>query len=112
MGHLFGEAAADGEAAARQEILGLFHQPGVVVEPDLAGARARAALDLIEQAGAGAVLVITVRAGAQQKRALERVHGAEDRAGAGEGAKIVARDRARAAVLDQPRRLARRAIRM
>ena len=66
---------------------------------------AGAALDLVEQAGAGAVVVIAVRAGAQQKGALERVHGAEHRAGAGERPEIIAGNRARAAMLDEPRRV-------
>ena len=46
----------------------------------------------------------TVRTGAQKERPLQRVERAEHRAGAGEGPEIVARDGARPAVLDQPRR--------
>ena len=100
---------ADRAAAAGQEVLRLLDQPGVVVERDLAGAGTGAALDLVEQAGPGAVLVIAVGAGAQEEGALERVHGAEHRAGAGERPVIVAGNRARAPVLDEPRRRVSRA---
>ncbi len=103
LAHLVRESLADRAAAAGKEVAGLADQFGIVVERDLAGARAGAALDLIEQAGPGAVLVEAVRAGAQQERALQRVEGAEDRPGAGEGTEIVARRVARAAMLDQPR---------
>ena len=79
-------------------------QLGVVVERNLAGARRRAALDLVEQAWPGAIGVKAVRAGAQEKRPLQRVEGAKHRAGAGERAEIVAGQTARAAMLDEPRR--------
>ena len=102
--HLLGEPVADRPAAARQEVARLRRRAGVVVERDLAGAGPRAALDLVEKAGPGAVLVIAVGAGAQKKGALQRVHRAEHRAGAGEGAEIVALERAGAAVLDESRR--------
>ena len=94
----------DRAAAAGEEIARFLDQLGVVVERNLAGARRRTALDLVEQAGPGPVGVKTVRAGAQEKRPLQRVQGAEHRAGAGEGPEIVAGDRARPTVLDQPRR--------
>ena len=104
LGHLLGEPLADGAAAPGQEVARLGDEPGIVVERDLAGAGARAALDLVEQAGPRAVLVIAVGAGAQQERALQRVEGAEHGARAGEGAEIVAGRVARAAVLDEPGR--------
>jgi hypothetical protein len=69
------------------------------------GAGAGAALDLIEQAGPRPVLEIAVVAGAQQEGALEGVDGAVHRPDAGEGAVVVAPALARAAMLDELRRL-------
>ncbi len=97
------KAVLDRAAAAGEEIARLLDQLRIFVERNLAGARRRAALDLVEQAGTGSIGVETVRAGAQKERPLQRVQGAEHRAGAGEGPEIVAGDRARAAMLDQPR---------
>ena len=99
-----GEAALDRAALAGEEIARLPDQLGIFAERNLARTGARAALDLVEQAGPGAVGVETVRAGAQEKRPLQRVQGAEHRAGAGERPEIVAGEIARAAMLDQPRR--------
>ena len=98
------KAALDRAAAAGQEIARFRHQLRIVVERDFAGAGRRAALDLVEQARPGSIGVKTVRAGAQEKRPLQRVQGAKHRAGAGERAEIVAGQAARAAMLDQPRR--------
>ena len=98
------KAVLDRAAAAGKEIARFRHQVRVVVERDLAGARRRAALDLVEQARPGSIGVKTVRAGAQEKRALQRVEGAKHRAGARERAEIVAGQAARAAMLDEPRR--------
>ncbi len=102
--HLLGEPRADRPAPAGQEIARLRDESGIVVEPDLAGAGARASLDLVEEAGPGAVRVEAVRAGAQEERPLQRVHRTEDRAGAGEGPEIVAREGAGPPVLDKSRR--------
>jgi len=103
--HLGGEPVADRPAAARQEIARLRDEPLVVGNRNLAGAGRRAALDLVEQAGARPILVIAVRTGAQQERALQRVEGAVDGAGACERAEIVALAGARAAMLEQLRRV-------
>ena len=101
--HLVREPLTDRAAAAGKKLARLPDQLVIVVERDLAGAGPRAALDLVEKARPGAVGEIAVGAGAQQKGALQRVHGAEDRPGAGERTEIVALDAARAAVLDEPR---------
>ena len=82
----------------------LARELGIAVEVDLAGAGRRAALDLIEQARPRARLEETVRAGAQEKGALQRIDGAVDRAGGGERSVIAAGPRARAAVLQNLRR--------
>ncbi len=100
-----GEAVADRAAAPGQEIARLADELGIVGNRDLAGAGRRAALDLIEQAGARAVLVIAVRTGAQQEGALQRVERAMNGAGAGEGAEIIALAGPRAAMLEELRRL-------
>src|SRR5687767_14457259 len=75
---------------AGKERLRLADQLAVVVEADLARARRRAALDLVEEARPRAALVDGVRAGADQERLLQRIHGAADRAGGGERAEIAA----------------------
>ena len=87
-------------ALAGQEIAGFVDQLGIVLGADLAGARARAALDLVEQARPRAAFEHRVRAGAQQERALQRVDGAADRAGRSERSVIFALARARAAMLE------------
>ena len=58
-------------AAAGEEGLGLLEQERVVGRRDAADARRRAALDLILQAGPGAVLEDAVGAGAQRERAQQ-----------------------------------------
>ena len=98
-----GEAALDRAAAAGEEIARLLDQLGIFVERNLSRARRRAALDLVEQARPGSIGVKTVRAGAQEKRPLQRVEGAKHRARARERTEIVADEIARAAMLDQPR---------
>ncbi len=110
--HCVAKAVLDRAAAAGKEIARFLDQLGVVVERNLAGARRRAALDLVEQARPGSIGVKTVRAGAQEKRPLQRVEGAKHRAGARERAEIVAGETARAAMLDQPRRRMSVQIRM
>ncbi len=101
--HGVAKAVLDRPAAAGEEIARLLDQLGIVVERNLASARRGAALDLVEQARPGSMGEETVRAGAQEKRPLQRVQGAENGASAGERAEIVAGDIARAAMLDQPR---------
>src|SRR3984885_7654583 len=68
--HRMAKAALDRAAAAGKEIARFSHQVRIVVEPDFPGARRRAPLDLVEQAWPGAIGVKTIRAGAQEKRAL------------------------------------------
>src|SRR5690606_15475890 len=65
----------------------------------LAGARSRAALDLIEQTRPSAVLEKGIRAASEQECALKRVNRAPDRLSRGKGDEIVALTRARPAVL-------------
>ena len=91
-------------AAAGEEFVGLAHQFAIAGEIDLLRARRRAALDLIEQARPRARLEKQIRARAQQEGALQRVDGAVDRAGRGERPVIMARPRARAAMLEDLRR--------
>ena len=69
---------------------------------------ARAALDLIEQAGPRTIIVVAVGTGAEQKGPLQRIQRAVDRPDAGEGAEIVALAVAGAAMLGDLRRLGRR----
>ncbi len=93
--HLVALAGEEGER--------LVDQRAVILGRDLAGARRRAALDLEQQAGPHPRLVIGVGAGAQQKRALQRVDGAADRAGRRERAEIIAFAVPRAAMLQDLR---------
>ncbi len=88
--HLAGELLLHQMAAAGQEVVGLAHQLGIAGEVDLAGAGARAAADLIEQAGPGAAFEKTVGAGADQEGALQRRDGAVDGAGGCERTEIAA----------------------
>ncbi len=85
--HFPGQTVADGAAASRQEIARLADEAGVIADRDFAGAGRRASLDLMQQAGARAILVIAVGTGAQQECALQRVERAVHGAGAGEGPK-------------------------
>src|SRR5690606_3864014 len=93
-----------GAALARQEVVGFAHQLGIFRELDLARAGAGAALDLIEQARPRAALEETIRARAQQERALQRRDGAVDRPDRRERTVILTRPAARAAVLEDLRR--------
>gem|GEM_PF-2410571 len=88
--HLLGQAADDGARLAAQELFGLGDQFAVVLKANQAGARGRAALDLVQHAGAGAGLIDAVGAGPQQEGLLQGVQRAVDRPGRGEGAEIVA----------------------
>ena len=91
-------------ALAAQEAHGLPDQRVVLVEADLAGARRRAALDLMQQARPRAALEHGVRARPQQERPLQHVDGAVDRAGRGERPEVFALAVARAAMLEDLRR--------
>src|SRR5690606_36929703 len=62
-------------ALAAQEADGLVDELAVIIERDLAGARGRTALDLMQQARARAAFVDAIGAGAQQERALQHVDG-------------------------------------
>jgi hypothetical protein len=99
--HLAHQPVLDRVRLAREERLRLGGQRRVLVEGDLPGAGAGAALDLVEQAGPSAVLVIAVGAGAQQEGALERVHRAVHRPDAREGAVIIPPAVPRAPVLHE-----------
>src|SRR5690606_16426397 len=83
----------------REEGARLLHQRGVGLKRYFAGAGRGAALDLEEQARAGAALIEGIGAGAQEERPLQRVDRARDRASRGERAEIGALARARAAML-------------
>jgi hypothetical protein len=102
--HLAGELLAHRVAAPGQERLGLPHQGGIVGRRDLTCAGRRAALDLVQQAGARAAVEHRVRAGADEERALERGDRTVHRLGRCKRPVIVARTIARAAVLHDLRR--------
>ena len=84
---------------AAEEVLRLPDKLGVVRLADTVDARGRAALDLIEQTRAIAPRHVAIVAAAQQEQLLQRVDRGVDRAGAGEGAVVIALGPARAAVL-------------
>ncbi len=97
--HLLRQAADDGARLAAQELFRLRDQIAVVLQRDQAGAGRRAALDLVQHAGAGAGLIDAVRTGPQQEGLLQRVQRVVDGPGRGEGAEIVAGNRMGAAML-------------
>ena len=68
-------------ALAAQEAHGLVDEAAVVLERDLSRAGRRAALDLVQQAGARAAFVDAVGARAEKERALQHVDRAVDGAG-------------------------------
>ncbi len=103
--HFLGDARLHGVRFARQEPARLFGEVRVFVEGNFLRAGARTALDLEQQAGPRAVFVIAVVARAQQKRPLQRVDGAVHRPHARERAVIIPFALARAAMLDELRRL-------
>ena len=95
--------AADRRAAPGQEAGGLLDQTGIILQRNLPGTGRRTAFDLKQQARPGAAFEHRVGAGAEQECAFQRVDGAADRAGGGEGAEVAALARAGAAVLGEPR---------
>ena len=101
--HLGAHPVLHGVRLAGQEGAGRIRHGGVILRGDLARAGTGAALDLEEQAGPGAVLVVAVGAGAQQEGALQGVHRPVHRPDAREGAVIVALPPPRPPVLDDLR---------
>jgi hypothetical protein len=101
--HLGPHPVLHGVRLAGEERPGRIRHGGIILLGDLARAGAGAALDLIEQAGPGAVLVITVGAGAQQEGALQGVDRPVDRPDAGERPVIIALPAPCAAMLDDLR---------
>src|SRR5918993_1878384 len=89
-GHLLRQSRLHAGRLAGQEVLRVLDQLIIVGFADPPHARRRAALDLVEQAGPRPVLEIAVRAASQQEQLLQRVEGPGDRAGAREGAEILA----------------------
>ena len=89
-GHLGGQRFLHRRGFARQELLGILDRACVIGGGDVIDARARAALDLIQQTGPGAVLECRLRTGAQQEHLLQLIQGPVDRARAGKGAIIAA----------------------
>ena len=77
-------------ALAVEEALGFVDEEPIVVEPDLAGARRRAAFDLIEQAGARAALIDAIGTGSEQERPLQHIDGTTDGARRREGTEVCA----------------------
>src|SRR4029079_18610454 len=71
--HLFGQPADDLVLLALQEKHGVRHILGVGFRPDLAGARRRAALDLVQEARPRAILEHRVLARAQAEDALQEL---------------------------------------
>src|SRR5262249_33177266 len=102
--HLGRELLLHPAAAPGEKVVGLAHQLLVIGEFDLACAWARAALDLVEQARPRAALEKTIRAGAQQERALQGRDGTVDRPYRRERPVVAARPGAGAAVLEDLRR--------
>ncbi len=89
--HRFGKLRLHQLAAPAEKGFGLLDEDLVILPGDLAGARGRATLDLIEEARAGAILEDAVGAGADEERLLQGIDGAVDGAGRGEGSEITAR---------------------
>ena len=88
--HPGGQQLLHRRGAAGEEVASLAGERLVFGDRDLARAGAGAALDLEEQAGARAVLVERIRAGADQEGLLQRVDGARHCPDRGEGAEIIA----------------------
>ena len=74
---------------AAQKTLGVSNILRVIFSADMAYAGRRAALDLVEQAGAGAVVKDRVFAVTQAKNFLQQQHGFFDRPGTGIGAEVM-----------------------
>ena len=102
--HLRRQLLLDRAALAGEEGVGFAHQLGVFGEIDLARAGCRAAFDLVQQAWPRAAFEESVRARADQERALQRRDGAVDRPDRGERAVVAALAGARPAVLEDLRR--------
>ena len=100
--HLAGKGFLDRRTAARQELLGLGDQLRIVAKRYLAGTRRRAALDLVEQAWAGAGFIDAVGTGADQECPLHGVDRASHCTGRGKRPEIVTFLDPRAAMLEDP----------
>ena len=74
---------------AAQKTLGVSNILRIIFSADMAYAGRRAALDLVEQAGPGAVVKDRVFAVTQAKNFLKQQHGFFDRPGAGIGAEVM-----------------------
>jgi hypothetical protein len=101
--HLLHQLGLKVAAFAVEEAHGLKDQLAISHLIDAPHARRAAALDLKQQAGAGAALEHRIRTGAQEEGALQRIQGAIDRPGRCEGPEIDALGRARAAMFEQLR---------
>src|SRR6185312_6232752 len=86
--HFAGEALLHALAAPGKESLRLFEEPCIVRAPDAADAGRAAPLDLVEQAGAGAVGEDAVAARPQEKCLLQRDQRTVDRARRGKRPEI------------------------
>jgi len=103
--HLFRQGALNLRALAGKKRLRLVHKLFVVFGAHQSDAGRGATLDLVQQARARAAFVNAVRAGAQEKRFLQRVQCAVDGAGGSERAVIGTRALLRAAMFQNLRRL-------
>ena len=102
--HFLGKLVLDRLAAAGQKPVRFAHQHRIIAKIDLLGAWRRTAFDLIEQARPRPALEERIAARAQQEGALQRIDGAIDRPYRRERPVIMARPRARAAMLEDLRR--------
>ena len=88
--HFRGKLFLDPGAIAGQEPLGILHGGRVILLGNQPDTGARAALDLVEQAGPGPAVESRVGTVAQQKDLLQLVQRPVYRIGAGEGSVVVA----------------------
>ena len=99
--HFASQMLAHGAAFARKKITRFIGERRIIVLRNLARARPCATLDLIQETGARAVLVIGIRTRAQQKGALQSVQCAIDCPDTRKGTEIIALARARTAMFRQ-----------
>ena len=101
--HICGQLFMQADHLAAQEVCRLIGQRLIVFLRNQVDAGRGAALDLVQHAGAGALLEHGVLAGAQEEGFLQRVQRAGNRACAGERAEIVALMLFRAAIFQDLR---------
>ncbi len=89
LGHLLAQPRLNAGRLARQELLRILDQLGIILLADPIDAGRRAAPDLIEQARPRAVGEKAVGAASQQEQLLQRVERAGDRPGTGERSEIL-----------------------